>query len=96
MRLALISNVHRNLPALGAVLDDIADDDVNATVCVGDVVGYRLWPTAYMERVREMCSVVVQGNHERNIPTPEAYSHNEMAMRGLEYANAELDYEQVE
>lgn len=97
MRLALLSDVHGNLPALEAVLDDLADDDgVDAVVCAGDVVGYGPWPAACVERVRETCSVVVQGNHDRTVETPAEYSHNEMAMRGLEYAKAELDAEQRE
>jgi predicted phosphodiesterase len=92
MRLALLSDVHGNLLALEAVLEDL-DDDVDATICAGDVVGYGPWPVECVERVRETCSVVVQGNHDRTVETPAEYSHNEMAMRGLEYAKRELDDE---
>jgi len=40
MRLALISDVHGNLPALEAVLADIAGRDVDAIWHLGDLVGY--------------------------------------------------------
>lgn len=95
MRLALISDVHGNLPAFDAVLNDLDDEDgIDAVVCAGDVVGYGPWPVECLERVREQCTVVVQGNHDRNVGTPSAYSHNEMAMAGLEYAKRALSDDQ--
>ncbi|ELY35572.1 metallophosphoesterase family protein [Natronorubrum tibetense] len=97
MQLALISDIHGNLPALEAVLNDINDEEgIDTVVCAGDVVGYGPWPGECVERVRERCSVVVQGNHDRSVETPDEYSHNEMAMGGLDYAKRELDEEQRE
>lgn len=40
MRYAILSDVHANLPALRAVLADIATQSVDATICLGDTVGY--------------------------------------------------------
>lgn len=41
MKYALISDVHSNLPALEAVLEDIdGRDDVDAVYHLGDLVGY--------------------------------------------------------
>ena len=46
MRYALISDIHANLPALEAVLADIAaQPDIGATYHLGDLVGYAPWPT---------------------------------------------------
>jgi len=92
VQVGLIADVHGNLPALEAVLDDMPS--VDEVVCAGDVVGYNPWPAACLERVRDVATVTVQGNHDRTVETPERYSHNEMARAGLEYANAELDDEQ--
>lgn len=93
MRIGLISDVHANLPALEAVLEDMpAVDDV---VCVGDVIGYGPWPAECLERVRDVASVTVQGNHDRTVETPERYRHNEMAHAGLEHARSTLDSEQL-
>jgi predicted phosphodiesterase len=94
MRIGLISDVHANLPALEAVLDDMPS--VDAIVCAGDVVGYNPWPRACLERVREVASTVVQGNHDRAVDTPRRYAHNEMAAAGLAHAKAELSDEQIE
>jgi len=93
MKVGLFSDVHANLPALEAVLDDMPPvDDCH---CAGDVVGYNPWPSECLELVREECSLVVQGNHDRTVETPERYSANEMAMAGLEHARAELDDDQL-
>ena len=39
-RIALISDIHANLPALEAVMKDIEQLQCNAVYCLGDVVGY--------------------------------------------------------
>ncbi|MBZ6497165.1 metallophosphoesterase family protein [Natrinema longum] len=94
MRVGLISDIHANLPALEAVLDDMPPvDDI---ICVGDVVGYNPWPQECLERVQAVSSLVVQGNHDRNVETPHRYEHNEMAHAGLELAQKELTDEQRE
>jgi len=94
MRVGLISDVHGNLPALEAVLDDMPPvDDV---VCAGDVVGYNPWPRECLKRVRAVSSLVVQGNHDRNVETPRRYAGNEMAHAGLELAQEELSDKQRE
>ncbi|AXG08499.1 metallophosphoesterase family protein [Haloplanus rubicundus] len=94
MRVGLISDIHANLPALEAVLDDMPPvDDI---ICAGDVVGYNPWPRECLERVRAVSSLVVQGNHDRNVETPHRYEHNEMAHAGLELAQKELTDEQRE
>lgn len=93
MQVGLIADIHGNVPALEAVLDDMPD--VDRIVCVGDVVGYNPWPAACVERVRTVAALTVEGNHDRTVRTPEEYSHNEMAQAGLEYANRELSEDQL-
>ncbi|WP_435195295.1 metallophosphoesterase family protein [Natronomonas sp. EA1] len=88
MKLGLISDIHANLPALEAVLADMPT--VDELVCAGDVVGYNPWPGACVDIVRERCSAVVQGNHDRTVSSPERYRHNEMAYAGLRHAREQL------
>ncbi|MDY7010924.1 MAG: metallophosphoesterase family protein, partial [Planctomycetota bacterium] len=38
--IAVISDVHSNLEALTAVLDDISTRQIKEIICLGDVVGY--------------------------------------------------------
>lgn len=89
MKVALLSDIHSNLPALEAVLDEMPDD-VDELVCLGDIVGYGPWPSECVHLIQEYCNTVIQGNHDREAPDPEGYTNNEMAMAGLRYAKSEL------
>jgi predicted phosphodiesterase len=40
MRYAILSDIHANLPALRAVLDDLSNQSIDASICLGDAVGY--------------------------------------------------------
>ena len=64
MRLALLSDIHSNLPALEAVLADLEDADVDEAWCLGDVVGYGAQPDECADLVRERCTVCLVGNHD--------------------------------
>jgi len=94
MRVGLIPDIRANLVALKAVLSEMPPVDM--IICAGDIVGYNPWPRECLERVRSISSLVVQGNHDRNVETPHRYEHNEMALAGLELAQQELSDEQRE
>jgi diadenosine tetraphosphatase ApaH/serine/threonine PP2A family protein phosphatase len=64
MRLALLSDIHANLPALEAVLAEVADTGVEQSWCLGDVVGYGAQPDECATLVRERCDVCLVGNHD--------------------------------
>jgi diadenosine tetraphosphatase ApaH/serine/threonine PP2A family protein phosphatase len=64
MRLALLSDIHSNLPALEAVLAEIDSAGVDEAWCLGDVVGYGAQPDECADLVRERCSVCLVGNHD--------------------------------
>ena len=64
MRLALFSDVHSNLPALEAVLDDIASVGVDARYALGDLVGYAPWPDQVLERLQAEGITSVMGNYD--------------------------------
>lgn len=93
MQVRLISDIHGNLPALEAVLSDMPG--VETIVCVGDVIGYNPCPSECVECVRDIASVTVQGNHDRNTRTSETYWASYMACTGLEYAIEEISEGQL-
>jgi predicted phosphodiesterase len=64
MRLAILSDIHSNLPAFEAVLDSIAGAGVDETWCLGDVVGYGASPDECTTLAAERCSLCLVGNHD--------------------------------
>ena len=64
MRVAAITDIHANLPALEAVLDATDAAGVEEIWCLGDVLGYGVEPDACTELVRERCAICLVGNHD--------------------------------
>jgi predicted phosphodiesterase len=64
MRVAILSDIHANLPALEAVLAAIEDAGVEATWNLGDVVGYGAQPDECAKLVADRCDVSLAGNHD--------------------------------
>jgi diadenosine tetraphosphatase ApaH/serine/threonine PP2A family protein phosphatase len=64
VRVAVITDIHANLPALEAVLAAREVAGVEETWCLGDVLGYGVEPDACTELVREHCQVSLVGNHD--------------------------------
>ena len=62
--LAIISDVHGNLEALRAVLDDADRHGATDVYCLGDVVGYGPNPRECIDLVMQ-CRVVLLGNHDQ-------------------------------
>jgi predicted phosphodiesterase len=61
MRLALIADIHGNLPALDAVLAEIDREGVDRIICLGDIsIGPQ--PVETLERVRSLGCPVIMGN----------------------------------
>lgn len=65
MRLAVISDVHGNAPALDAVLEHIAGERVDAVVLLGDHVSGPIDPKGAAERLMGLKAVAICGNHDR-------------------------------
>lgn len=62
--IAVLSDVHANLPALEAVLSDIESLGVRIVFSLGDVVGYGHQPAECIALVRGVCALAILGNHE--------------------------------
>ncbi len=67
MRVAVISDVHGNLPALQAVLADIAARGCDALVNLGDLVSGPLWPAETLSLLMDTPALTIRGNHERQL-----------------------------
>jgi predicted phosphodiesterase len=74
MRLALISDIHANLPALEAVLDHIAAvPGIDATYHLGDLVGYAPWPDETVSLLHTRGVEGIAGNYDSTVATD--YKH---------------------
>lgn len=96
MEIAVISDIHSNLPALEAVKAEVESRNPDSVVCLGDVIGYNPWPAECVEIVRDWCDVILQGNHDRDVADPSVYRQNEMAYEGLLWSEEQLSSEQFE
>jgi predicted phosphodiesterase len=64
MRIALLSDVHGNLPAFQAVLADVDAQAPDEVWCLGDLVGYGAQPDGCVELARNRCDLSLAGNHD--------------------------------
>ena len=64
MRIALLSDVHGNLPAFEAVLADVEEQAAEETWCLGDLVGYGAEPDDCVQLARDRCDLSLAGNHD--------------------------------
>ena len=64
LRIALLSDVHGNLPAFRAVLADVDSVGVDRIWCLGDLVGYGAQPDDCVALARERCDLCLAGNHD--------------------------------
>jgi len=67
MKLAVISDIHGNLPALDAVLADIQFQGVDQIVNLGDIFSGGLFPAETADRLMPFSFPTVRGNHERQL-----------------------------
>jgi len=64
LKYAILGDVHSNLEALEAVLEDATKQGVTNYAFVGDVVGYNANPVECLEIIRGLNAVSVRGNHD--------------------------------
>ncbi len=64
MKYAIISDIHGNLHALLAVLEEIEKIGADVHCCLGDIVGYGAYPNECVEIVQNLGFHTVAGNHD--------------------------------
>jgi len=69
MKFAIIADIHGNLEALEAVLEDIKIQKCTHFACLGDIVGYNANPRECLEIIRKMGIPCVKGNHDEYCST---------------------------
>lgn len=67
MRIALLSDIHANLPALEAVVSEMASESIDAVLVAGDSVGYYFWPAECLDLLESINAHCIRGNHEEMV-----------------------------
>jgi predicted phosphodiesterase len=103
MRTAIYSDIHGNLAAYEAVLDDIKKQNIDLGVNLGDIVGYGPKPKECTDLAQSTGHITLLGNHDQAIveqvdcltkPIPEretlAYRFNHMARASARWSASVL------
>jgi len=64
MKIILFSDIHANLPALEAFFKDIETREYDSIYCLGDLVGYNVWPNEVITEIRKRKIPTIAGNHD--------------------------------
>lgn len=67
MTIALFSDIHANLPALEAFFKDVNNRKPDAVYCLGDLVGYNIWPNEVIAEIRKRNIPTIAGNYDFGI-----------------------------
>ncbi len=67
MKIALFSDIHANLPALEAFFKDVDAREADQLYCLGDLVGYNIWPNEVINEIRKRNIPTIAGNYDFGI-----------------------------
>jgi Icc-related predicted phosphoesterase len=67
MKIALFANVHANLPAFEALLQDLNTRKPDAIYCLGDLIGYNIWPNEVIGHICDRGIPTVAGKDDHKI-----------------------------
>lgn len=88
-KLAIISDIHANLEAMNAVLEDIKTREVDAIYCLGDVIGYGPNPIECLDLAFKHCKIIILGNHEEGV-IKGAYGVHMAAKEAINWTRTQL------
>ena len=98
MRYLVLSDLHSNIQALDAVMDDAESHGFDQVVVLGDLVGYGADPAAVIDRTLALTpAVMIRGNHDKvccGLESPALF--NDAARAAAEWTGAVLDAGRLE
>jgi len=90
MKIAFISDIHANFPALEAVLENLSQRGVRKIYCAGDIVGYNAFPNETVTRLDEEDVAAVRGNHDEAVLKDTPSNFNIPAKRAVDWTRRNL------
>jgi putative phosphoesterase len=88
MRIALFSDIHANLAAFEKMLESLDLQKPDAVYCLGDLVGYNVWPNEIIEEIRRRGIATIAGNHDAKV--------NNLSVKQLEEPGRNYGYKIIE
>lgn len=67
IRIVLFSDIHANLPALEAFFKDVDSRQYDSIYCLGDLVGYNIWPNEVINVIKARKIPTIAGNYDFGI-----------------------------
>ncbi len=95
MRLGILTDIHANVPALEAVLEDLRAQQFDQLVSLGDVVGYGPDPHGCLNILADLPIEHLQGNHEARLLDLPTGRFNTMAETAIEFNRAQLSDDEM-
>lgn len=74
-KIAFISDIHSNLPALEATFEKIKSLGINKVYCLGDIIGYHTFTNEVINLLKDNKVISIKGNHDLSI-TEEAFNRS--------------------
>lgn len=94
MRYGIIGDIHGNLDALEAVLEELNHQNVETILCIGDIVGYGAEPLECVQLLRRLGIESVAGNHDYAAAELLDITYfNETAKEAIRWTREQLDPE---
>ncbi len=95
-KFAVLGDIHANIEALAAVVEDARAQSVTDFVCVGDVVGYNASPRECVDLIRNLDCLTVRGNHDHYCAYPESLDDfHPLAASVIEWTRRQLPEEHL-
>lgn len=97
MRFAILGDIHANIHALAAVLEDAEEHSCNQYVCMGDIVGYNAYPSECVDVIRDLDCPVVKGNHDEQVARDVTQGGlNPLAQAAILWTQEQLSQDQLD
>lgn len=91
MKIALLADIHANLEALDAVLEDIKKNEITDILSLGDNVGYGPDPVEVLQKLHALEIFSLEGNHDFAVVNPKSFADaTDLAMEALEWTRFQL------
>lgn len=96
MRYGIISDIHGNLEAFEAVLEECRNQGVRQYFCIGDIVGYGANPAECIALNRKIKAITVAGNHDWAVcGKMKTDQFNDVAQEAVDWTQQQLSTEDL-